>query len=227
MEPINYVNRKALEEIDERKLIIGLIVSTDFIKQIREYWNINYLEDSTAKKIAYWCMDYYDKYKLAPSKHFEELFYRKLKVGDQNSEIMEDLKSNILPGLSKQAEEEKFNLQFWIDGAMALFRRRHFELHTEQLNDLIKQSLLDQADKLVKEFKPLEISITDDLDKHIQTVEQMESSEISQPRLLIYPWLKEGETTIIYGEYGTGKSLLAILIAYLSGVKEYDSEYLL
>jgi RecA-family ATPase len=38
------------------------------------------------------------------------------------------------------------------------------------------------------------------------------------------PWLRESQLTVIYGAYGSGKSLLSLLIAYVLGLKDYESE---
>jgi RecA-family ATPase len=38
------------------------------------------------------------------------------------------------------------------------------------------------------------------------------------------PWMKEGQTTMIYAGYGVGKSILAILIGYITGLENYDDK---
>ena len=55
-------------------------------------------------------------------------------------------------------------------------------------------------------------------------MKDMKAQDKQEPRLLIRPWLREGQFTFIYGDYGSGKSLLSIHIAYLLGLKDYDGE---
>jgi RecA-family ATPase len=42
--------------------------------------------------------------------------------------------------------------------------------------------------------------------------------------MLMSPWLRQGQLSIIYGNYGTGKSLLTLSIAYLLGLRTFDKE---
>ena len=46
----------------ERKIIIGLIVSTEYLKRIRPIWDVMLLESSTAKLLANWAIEYYASY---------------------------------------------------------------------------------------------------------------------------------------------------------------------
>jgi len=61
----------------ERKIIIGLITSTEFSKQIQPIWNIRFIESQTAKIMSGWCLEYFDKYKKAPFKDIEGIFMQK------------------------------------------------------------------------------------------------------------------------------------------------------
>ena len=45
----------------ERKILVGLIVSDDFIRAIAPIWAIHYMEASTAKLLSSWCVDYFKK----------------------------------------------------------------------------------------------------------------------------------------------------------------------
>ena len=46
----------------ERKILIGLIVSDDFIRAIAPIWSMHYMVASTAKILSSWCVDYFKKY---------------------------------------------------------------------------------------------------------------------------------------------------------------------
>ena len=63
----------------ERKIIIGLVTSTEFNQQIENVWDTSLLESSTARMIAEWCTTYYAKYKKAIGKNIESLYYQKLR----------------------------------------------------------------------------------------------------------------------------------------------------
>jgi len=52
----------------ERRIITGLITSTEFIQQIESIWDTQLLESSTARMLAGWVFEYYKKYQKAPGK---------------------------------------------------------------------------------------------------------------------------------------------------------------
>lgn len=67
--------------------------------------------------------------------------------------------------------------------------------------------------------KSLEDPTTSKIDNYMWTKKDMESHNREEPLLLMGPWLRTGEHTFIYGSYGIGKSLLALSVAYLLGLK--------
>ncbi|MFC1896527.1 bifunctional DNA primase/polymerase [Thermodesulfobacteriota bacterium] len=56
---------------------------------------------------------------------------------------------------------------------------------------------------------------------YLPTVTELEELELERPQILIEPWLREGETNILYSDAGVGKSLLAILVACLLSNRKY------
>jgi RecA-family ATPase len=57
------------------------------------------------------------------------------------------------------------------------------------------------------------------------TRKEIRKLNLEKPLLLLAPWLRAGELTFIYGEAGTGKSFLAMTIAYLLGLKKHDEAH--
>jgi len=205
----------------ERKIIIGLITSTNYLKEIHSIWNPQLIESSTAKQIAGWCWEYYDKYRKAPGKDIEDIFYKKLKTLPKD--VGEDIESNILPNLSEEYTRKKFDLKYLVDETKKYFSERNLLLYTETIQSLINSDQLTEAQKAVNEFKPLDL-ISDKLDRHVLSVHQIKRLNKPQPTILMSPWLREGQISIIYGSYGVGKSLLVLSIAYVLGVENYYSK---
>lgn len=207
----------------ERKIVTGLIISTDFIKQILPIWNIQLLESTSAKCIAKWVMEYYDKFNRAPEYDLQGIFYQKLKENNLSKENAEDIE-DILNSLSKEYEEDKINIDFLIEQTIAYFQSRRLSIYKEKIESLVDAGHYDEAEKIAAEYR---INFSDpktDLNNFIQSVVEIRKHERPKPLTLMKPWLKEGQTTILYGNYGCGKSLLSICIAYLMGLKEYAVE---
>ena len=207
----------------ERKLIIGLITSTEFCRRLKDIWNVRLIESSTAKRIASWVWEYFEKYGKAPGKDMESIFYTKLKETKLPKDLAEEIEEDILPSLSDESLAEDFNLEYNLEKAEKYLNERHLQLHTDTVEALRQEGKIEEAEKLIKEFKPLGFILAS-LNDFILSVDQMKEKKRPHPITFIKPWLKEGQVTIIYGNFGTGKSLLTISVIYLLGLIEYDGE---
>lgn len=207
----------------ERQIIIGGITSTEYLKQIHSFWDIQFIESATAKRIATWVWEYYDKYQKAPGRDIEGIFYKKLKNGEIQKDSAEEFEQDILPSLSAEYEQQSFNLDYLLEETKKHFCDRHLQIHTESIEALRATGNLLEAEEMAHNFKSLGIS-TKSIDKHISSLNKIKEKKKPRPIMLLKPWLKEGQTTIIYGNYGSGKSLLIITIAYLLGLKDFDAD---
>jgi len=206
----------------ERRIITGLITSTDFCNQIKDIWSDQLLESTTAKRMAGWCWEYFGEYKKAPGKDIEPIFFKKIKDPKFPKDIAEEIEQDILPGLSKEYENSEFNLDFLVRDTKKFLQERHLAIHHQSIEALLQSGKADEAEKMALEFKPLLVSSTN-LHNFILSVHQLRLSKKGKSPMLMKPWLREGQTTIIYGDFGTGKTLLVLAIAYLLGLKDYDS----
>ena len=137
----------------EQRIVTGLITSTEFIQQIAHVWDIDLLESSVAKRVATWCMEYYDKYDRAPGKDIQTIYYSKAKTLPED--IAEGIEEDYLPMLSEENEEEPLNLNYLLDKTYEFFRLRHLENYSEDIQGLILEGDLLEAEKFAGEYKPL------------------------------------------------------------------------
>ncbi|HUU86691.1 MAG TPA: hypothetical protein VMX17_02965, partial [Candidatus Glassbacteria bacterium] len=49
----------------ERRVITAMIISTDYLRQVREIYRPESLKTRFTKTISLWCIEYYDEYKQA------------------------------------------------------------------------------------------------------------------------------------------------------------------
>ena len=203
----------------ERKIIIGLITSTEYCNRIQAVWNPMLLESATAKQMSNWVWDYFREYKKAPNKDIEGIFYSKLKTGKLQKDLAEEIEQDILPSLSEEYTEEEQNVDYLVIETERYLSERHITLHNEAVDSLLAAGKVEEAQQLIHEFKPLS-SVSAPLDNYILSMGQIKRKNRPKPITLLRPWLKEGQMTIIYGNYGTGKSLLSIAIGYVLGLRE-------
>jgi intein/homing endonuclease len=159
--------------IEERKIIIALITSTEYIQQIKDYWTIQLFESKTAKKIALWVMEYYDKYKKAPGKDFEAIYYRKKENGNGlPKDLVEEMEETLLPGLSEEYENETVNVDYLVDITKAYFNERHIRKHAEEVISLLDAGKSLEAEKLTGEFKPIAKDANSWLDLNSENIKE-------------------------------------------------------
>lgn len=137
----------------ERDILIGLIVSTEFLKEIKDEWNPEYMESNTAKKLSQWCWEYYNKHNKAPYLNIEKVFTRKSKKLDKD--LAEDIEVNILQGLSEEFESrEDFDIEYTLTETREYFGKRSAAILAENIEALLEKEDISNAQKLIREYKP-------------------------------------------------------------------------
>lgn len=207
----------------ERKILIGLITSTEYLQKVKPIWKISLLESVTAKRIASWVWEYFDKYGKAPGKNLESIYYSKLRENKIPKDIAEEIEQDILPGLSKEYEADGIDVKYLFDETEKYFNERHLRLLSESIEALVRDGKMEEAAEMVRSYRPVDTSGVS-LGSFIKTVQQIRKEDKKPPIMLMSPWLRQGQLSIIYGNYGTGKSLLTLSIAYLLGLRTFDKE---
>ena len=99
----------------ERHILIGMIVSTNYLSFISTKIDKHDLQNSYASIVAGWCLDYFKKYEKAPGKHIQEIFEyhnKKEEIGDNEVDMIEKL----LEEISEQySEQDDINVDFLLD----------------------------------------------------------------------------------------------------------------
>jgi hypothetical protein len=148
----------------ERKIVIGCIVSTEYLRQVRNIWDPQLLETIIAKRLTTWCWQYFDKYDKAPGKDIETIFYSKLKGSKISKDLAEEIEEDILPGLSKEYEQETFNLDYLLEETQKYFQERRLLTLSENIESLLSSGELMEAEKIACEYKPILSGVKEDLD---------------------------------------------------------------
>lgn len=138
----------------ERRIVTGLIVSTDFVRRVSSFWRPDFLEAPELVKIAEWCLDYFEQYNQAPTRHIEDIYMRELK-GNRLAKAEAEFMERILSRISDDYERgEAFNAEYLFDRATEYFRARDLLHFKEELEDLIERGEVDAADEAQRAFKP-------------------------------------------------------------------------
>jgi len=130
------------EKFIERRIVTGLIISTEYLQSIRKIWNSKLLGSRTAKMIANWCIEFYDEYNTAPGQEIESIFLKKSKgISKEEGLDIED----ILESLSDEYEhQDKFNVLYLRDQTIQYFDERNLRAFLDDIsNDLDEGNIID------------------------------------------------------------------------------------
>ncbi|MFW5701186.1 MAG: AAA family ATPase [Cyclobacteriaceae bacterium] len=203
----------------ERQIIVGLLFNDAFISEISDFFDQRYIESPSLSKVAQWALKYFSEQNKAPQKHIETIFHEELKNGNISDDQAEGIQKFILPVIKADNEQEDINPDYLLKVTKQYFIERHAELHNEKVMTLFDNGKPEKAAELMNSYQPLEF-ISNIEYPDAEKVDQM---DIHKPRQIMSPWLNEGEYTLIYADVGVGKSLLAMLIGYVCGMKNYDN----
>lgn len=170
----------------ERLIIIGLISSTDFVKAIREIYSVELIEAIPAKRIADWCMEYFDKYNKAPGSDIEGIYLEKIKTLPKD--VIADI-SDILSDLSEEFNEIPSDTQHLIDLSKKRFTERHLTLFQEKIQNLLLKNKIEDAQREAENYKPLIYSRKENINlgsKEALKAIDKAFAEASTP-LILYP----------------------------------------
>lgn len=153
----------------ERKIIIGCIVSTEYLKQVREIWNKTYIESNTARLLSSWCIEYFDKFKKAPALDIEQIYFSKIKDGIEET-VAEEIEEDILPDLNEEYLKQDINVEFLVEETLHYFEERRIRLLAEQTEGTLDSNIgtskkrLKDAKEILQNSKPVELIKDDTLD---------------------------------------------------------------
>jgi hypothetical protein len=179
---------KEADEFVEPRILSGLIVSTDFLRRVYPIWSDEYIQSPDVAMVAGWVWDYYDRYGEAPDKHIQDVYMERVRAGlaDDRAQFVELM----LERASKDfGRGEQFNSDYLFDQAQNYFRQRRLELHRQEIQELIDNGEITEAEQEAAQYTGLPDDLTPglflDSDEALQQVDQAFSDEAQ--RVVYYP----------------------------------------
>lgn len=196
----------------ERQIITGLIVSSDYLRSIRNIWDVSLIESNLAKRISLWCWEYFEKYNKAPGKDIQNIYYTKLKETKIPDDLAKDIE-DVLSGLSDENESTNFNLTYLVDETRKYFTNRRLEQHIATIKGHLSADKLDSAEQTACNYKPLRGGDKNDLDiSDEETLNRIENAFITTKNHVVsYPG--------ILGTFWNDQMVRGGLVAFLAPEK--------
>ena len=175
-----------LDEFIERRILTGLIVSTDYIREINSIWQSSFLESATARLLSNWCLEYYRQYNEAPGKNIETIFVNKIKEGLSDQQV-EDIES-ILDGLSAEYEhQDNFNVTYLLDQTKKYLNQQNLKLFTDQIQDSLRAGEIVEAEQLANSYMPLTVDQISAIDPFESASRIKQAFEYQTEPLIYFP----------------------------------------
>lgn len=150
------------DDFIERRIITGLIVSTEYLQRTQEFWKAEYFESATACMLAGWCWDYFNQYQKSPGRDIEGIYASKLRAGlkEDKAEWIEGVLSN----LSDEYERGQFNVEYLIDETKSYFQMQHLNSFAEDIMGLISEGDCLTAEKIACGYSSIIVDNTTSID---------------------------------------------------------------
>jgi hypothetical protein len=139
----------------ERRIICGLIVSADYLRRVAPFWQDDLVEAPEMRRIARWCLNFWEKYGRAPDRDIEQVFFGALRdegIPKAEAQLIEA----VLEKVSDDYERgDKFNAAYLFDQTVLYFRDREVAQWTQDVQDLRERGRLKEAEALAAGFRPM------------------------------------------------------------------------
>ena len=161
----------------ERHILIGLIVSDEFTREIISELDLNFFQNKAVRTLVKWCIDYFHKYGEPPKKQIQVLYEDE---SDRLDEDVQEYLGELLQSLSEQydleADQIDFNAPFYLDRAIKYFKKRQLKELASKLEVAIENDKVDEAEILVHKFKPVERKTEEDFDPFALKEDELEAA---------------------------------------------------
>ena len=206
----------------ERKIVIGMIISTKYLKQAVDLIEPKLIQSEEAKILVNWVLAYFKKYKKAPRYDIQSIYLEKLqnkKIEKNQAEIIE----LILDDLSEESLTKEINIEYLLDQTELYCKACQLKLYAEQIENEIDSGNVLEAEHMLVNFKPIE-KIKSNAVIPLKTIKQQrEAFESFSKPLIKYPghigdflnqYMVQEGFVVFLGQNKGGKSFLLMDAAF-------------
>ena len=151
------MKRERLNTLSERDLLIGLITSEKFCREICPTLNPRLLEIEYARTVAGWIKEFYANFKKAPGKDIMKLYRAKCE-----DILDEDLQDNVLTFIEKVCKDfenlKNFNDDFALQQAITYLKARSLKNLNEDIDAYLTSGEIVKAENVITKYKSVEKS---------------------------------------------------------------------
>lgn len=151
------MKREKLNVLSERDLIIGLIISEKFCRELCPILNPRLLEVEYTRIVAGWIKDFYNNFKKAPQKDILKIYRAHC---DEISD--EDLQDNVLSFIEKVCNDyddiKNFNDEYMLQQAILYLKSRSLKNLSDDIDSFLSTGNIEKAENRLIKYKSVEKS---------------------------------------------------------------------
>ena len=208
------MKRERIDLFQERQIIIYMIVSPKYLKEIQSIIKPDYFNSPYGQTISKWVLEYFNEFKTSPGKQIKDIFYQK-SVTIKNKDNVENI-SDFLSSISDEYENSNItgNIEFILKQSIDYLKIRSLDILSDNLKLAVNNNNPLAGEQFLANYKRVEkmygtgVSILYDM-QEIKNAFMMED-EI----LFSFPG--------VFGEV-CGKFLRGDLIAFMAAAKKGKS----
>ena len=200
----------------ERRIITGLITNDKYLREIIPVFNSDLLKDEAAKKLASWCIRYFNKHGKAPLEDIGIIYESYTRRGKLNQEESEDI-AEILDGLSDEYQTQaESNPEVLIDETFAYFDENRLVRLADDVKAEAQRGNLLEANGLIAQNRQIQRQTTinhdffaDDITRTQKIFESVQEPIVEYPGKLGNLWNRHfvrGGFVGLLGPEKTGKT---------------------
>lgn len=148
------ITQRNISVVEEKRIIVGLITSSEFAKKIMPILDIDYFTNSYLKTIASWCVAFFQEHEKAPNQHINDIYES---YSATMKEAESELISSLLKLLSDQYDPESVNVDYLLNCARDYFRKRELEIVVNNVSVLKEKGEYDEAEEEIERFKKVKL----------------------------------------------------------------------
>ena len=144
----------------DRRVLTAMIVSTGFLREVRDMYAPELLSGAYARTVASWCLEHFEKYGEAPGRHVEDYFRGAIKSKRIQKEQVE-LVQQFLTGLSSEYVQASgnagLNIDFLLDETERWFKSRDLHVMRDEIDQALERGEDPKTiEELVRKRKRIE-----------------------------------------------------------------------
>lgn len=156
--------RKKVKDNPERQILLGMIVSDKFIRDVQPILKTEFIETPFVLTVINWCQNYFSKFSKAPGIHIEDIYKKEVKLGNIDDD-QEQLISDLLVGLNSEYERaDQFNSQYLLDQAEKYFEGRNLAKKIESVKLGLSRGDVTAAQQEFMDYKRVSLPQSQGID---------------------------------------------------------------